>query len=39
MQADFEAYLEVINSIYENRINQIYQDSERRLSGAWGSFD
>lgn len=39
MQADFEAYLETLNAIYDNKINQIYQDSERRLAGAWGSFD
>ena len=39
MQQDFEAYLEVLNAIYENRINKIYQESERRLAGAWGNFD
>lgn len=39
MQADFEAYLETVNAIYENKINQIYQDSERRLAGLYGSFD
>ena len=39
MQADFEAYLKTVNAIYENKINQIYQDSERRLAGLYGSFD
>lgn len=39
MEADFEQYLEVIKARYENNINRIYQDSERRLTGRWGSFD
>jgi len=39
MQSDFEAYLTVLNTIYENKINEIYADSERRLAGAWGTFD
>lgn len=38
-QASLEAALEKMNAYLENEINRIYQESEDRLVGKWGSFD
>ena len=34
-----ENVLEKVNAWFENEINRIYQESEDRLVGKWGSFD
>ena len=39
MQAALENVLEKVNSWFENEVNRIYQESEDRLVGKWGSFD
>ncbi|MBO7079799.1 MAG: hypothetical protein J6W64_08340 [Bacilli bacterium] len=39
MQAALENALEKVNAWFENELNRIYQESEDRLVGKWGSFD
>lgn len=39
MQAALENVLEKVNAWFENEVNRIFQESEDRLTGKWGSFD
>ena len=39
MRAALENTLEKVNAWFENELNRIYQESEDRLVGKWGSFD
>ena len=38
-EAALENVLEKVNAWFENEVNRIYQESEDRLTGNWGSFD
>ena len=38
-EAALENVLEKVNAWFENEVNRIYQESEDRLTGDWGSFD
>lgn len=38
-ESALQSALESVNTFFENEVNRIFQESEDRLTGKWGSFD